>query len=170
MLFGSKITLVDRSIEKIESTSWPFTQLKFALARTGEKIATHIHLNQLRLREIEALRLPVRMVWQGMIEADEDMFLSGLNRFAERLEKKDWVAPSTRSLMKRLSFIEEIVGMKGCGALGADVLFIAYRSTPDSDLLRQLKDLGLEIVATSDDLCPGFEKARPDKVPKEVTL
>ena len=157
-MFGSGLTWVDKSSDKIKTTAWPFQNLHFALLRTGEKVATHLHLNELQLEDVDELKEPVERAWQGLIEKEESTFLKGLHDFSQGLSQKGWVAETTQSLMKRLSSLDEIVEMKGCGALGADILLVCYRSSSPDLFLTNISALEIEIAATSKDLCQGLHQ------------
>jgi hypothetical protein len=57
-----------------------------------------------------------------MKTADQEKFLNAIKEYASALEKFKLVCQNTQKILKRIKTCPEILAVKGCGAMGADVI------------------------------------------------
>jgi mevalonate kinase len=112
----------------ITELRWPFEDLEFYLIPTGNKVATHEHLQGLTAISTSTLENYVRQVQDSLIKASKSDLIEGLNHFSKELELRHWTDPKTLEMLKTLNSIPGVLASKGCGALGADVV-LAVRSS-----------------------------------------
>ena len=133
--------------------TWPWADLAFILVHTGKKLATHHHLAQLRLpTDLHPLAELVDMARQAVLQADSTGILAVVNRYHNALMALNLVAPHSVELMSAWRDWSDILAMKGCGALGADVLLLLLRPARVAAVCTSLRAQGLVVLATHADL------------------
>ncbi|MBX7231053.1 MAG: hypothetical protein K1X29_03105 [Bdellovibrionales bacterium] len=108
---------------RLESRKWPFPNLEFILIPTGFKVSTHEHLRE-RLPVSETLIKRAETVADSFLKADEERFVFELRGYGEELERLQLVTLETRGQIADLSAHSAVQVIKGCGALGADVILV----------------------------------------------
>lgn len=133
--------------------AWPFAELAFILLHTGKKLATHHHLESLTLsREVEQLANIVESAQLAFESADHQRVIDAVNAYHVRLLEQNLVASHSLELINELKKNSTVLAIKGCGALGADVLLLLVPAKNLSDMCGSLAKNGRKILATSDDL------------------
>ncbi len=133
---------------QIKAATWPFPDLTVLVVPTGMKIATHEHLRE-RLPLSERLLNLAEQGANAFQSGDGAAFLKLILQYAEELESLRLVADSTRELIAQLSASPEVLAVKGCGAMGADVLAVFVHKKDASLIKQKLNDEGLSVLATS---------------------
>lgn len=157
------VTAFERRSGRIEVLSWPFTNLSFVLFSTGNKLPTHTHLPSLTpaaLDTFEALEEPCRQVWDAFVKGSEGQALIGLNEVASTLRKLGLQNENSMKLCNELSLVPGVRAVKGCGAMGSDVILVVFdkREARLSEVVAIGEQAGLTKVATDTDLTYGLEK------------
>lgn len=137
------------------SMIWPFENLEIVLAATGEKLATHEHLRE-RLPVSEALLALAEGGTNAAKNGEEDSFLSYMRQYADELERLQLVTAHTRGLVAQISAWPEVLSVKGCGAMGADVVAVASERSNVAAVKDKLKEMGLRVVSSSSQLSGGL--------------
>lgn len=125
-LGGYVVTELSQSkLEKVET--WPLSDLDWALLITGEKLKTHEHLTQdfSKLNFTEAIRI-AKSVVESFKNKQAAEFVTHLNSWAEWLIRSGLQATHTKNLITKLKLELPIILAKGCGAMGADTVFILF--------------------------------------------
>lgn len=129
---------------------WPFDDMAFVLLHTGQKLATHTHLESLVLPKIEAVLTPLVALGQKAFDEKNSAFLiEAVNAYAKQLQALDLVAPQTRDLLKIFRAHPDILAMKGCGAMGADVMLALVPLEALDTMTTDFAEQGLRVLATS---------------------
>lgn len=133
--------------------SWPFHDINFFLIHTGEKLATHLYLQKTQLKkEINALIPLVERAKSAFEQIDSNALVESVNAFQAQLLTMDLVATSTIAKITVLNKIPGVLAIKGCGALGADVILILAQTTYQHSLRERLVTMGFNLLATEADL------------------
>lgn len=150
------LTYYHRDANVLEKLAWNFPGYDFLLVRTTEKIATHLYLQT--LSEIPAHRLyPIVQAGTLAIKTGKhDQFAQAIEDYAKTLAELNLVHPNTQKILQQIHQINGVVAAKGCGALGADVLFIMFKKAKYQIILAQLQQLGLTAVAINADISHGL--------------
>ncbi|MCK6599731.1 MAG: hypothetical protein L6Q37_15300 [Bdellovibrionaceae bacterium] len=157
---NKKEKFVDSSISDFEIDigllPWPFSGINLFLVFTGNKIPTHIHLEQLQnfnFDELLAVQEKIQFSFKNKLETE---FIVNLKKWRELLNEKNFVCSATIELVKKLESHAEILFAKGCGALGSDVLFVLGSATGTSKIKKVIMELGLGPVFDHGDVwqCP----------------
>lgn len=146
----------DKSMMQIRKSSWPFKNLNFYLIQTGTKLATHEHLQDLSYFDSSGLKVSFEKLYEGLLEKDDALFCEGIQDYALELEKLGFTCESSLTLLKEIKNLSGVEAAKACGAMGADVLVVFYKSNEDAELNKWIKLRELKIIATNKDICEGL--------------
>jgi mevalonate kinase len=144
---------INRQKALYQSYSWPFPDIAFLLVHTGTKLATHHHLQTMSLpSEIKQLVYIVDKAQQAFEYADQALIVDMVNAYHQQLAKMNLVAEHS---MEHITFFREqadVLAVKGCGAMGSDVLLLLVPTKNQAAVSCRLSAMGLNIVATNADL------------------
>ena len=135
--------------EKNEALSfeWPFTDISFELIHTRHKLPTHHHLVELSLPEaMGQLARLVLSAKHSFLTVDAEQLIDAVNDYYEQLNEMHLVAEHTISMINQLKKDPDVLAIKGCGALGADVLLILTPTVSRKTLRKRLLKQGYNIV------------------------
>lgn len=119
---------LDNNRARFQNTrlEWPFPELSFLIVPTGIKVPTHDHLNTLNLAAVNELVQKSQQLTAAWLEKNQNEFLNLLRNWGQTLAALDLVHSRAKEILTALSQHPEILAAKGCGALGADLLFLAF--------------------------------------------
>lgn len=144
---------INRHNGLMETYSWAFPDLSFILVHSGQKIATHHHLESMRLPDgIHHLSIIVEQGKKALAEGNTNLFIDAINSYQNQLECMQLTTRHSLQLIQLLKKQPEILAAKGCGAMGADVLLLLVPSTEHDKQISKLQQKGLRILATSETL------------------
>jgi mevalonate kinase len=143
--------------QQIVTLAWPFANLCYCLIHTGNKLATHIHLQTLHSVDVSKLEHITWQGWASLQASDSTGFINAINNYAENLLSQNLVSQYTQSLLQELTACPRIVAAKGCGAMGADVILVIYQHEYAQELLHWLKNKQLFISAYGQHAANGLE-------------
>lgn len=160
-------TYINKQNNIMQSYPWPFSDLGFLLIHTGMKLATHHHLQNTTLpSNLEPLSLIVEKVKEAFDDKNSECFIHAINEFHDMLKKLQRVAPHTLSLIEQLRLYPELLAVKGCGALGADILLLITYSHSLSTLQKKLIAQGFNVIATQNNLIQPDDALLANKIIK----
>lgn len=140
-------------------TPWPFDDLAFILVHTGQKLATHHHLQALTMPDqIEQLALTVESAKLAFDLSDSERVINAVNTYHQQLLKMNLVASHSLKHINALQAHSDVLAIKGCGAMGADVLLFLVLKNKLQSFSIYLTALGLNILATSENLLMNCKK------------
>ncbi|MGE0762131.1 MAG: hypothetical protein AB7N80_02520 [Bdellovibrionales bacterium] len=137
------------------ASPWPFQDLAVLLVPTGVKVATHEHLRE-RLPVSDQLLKLAFEGHQAFVDGNRALFLQALRAYGDELERLQLVTTTTRGLIAQVASLPDVLAVKGCGALGADVLAVTLHPQHLEGVKAQLLSQGLETVATTAQLQSGL--------------
>lgn len=141
------ITYFSRNTTTLETLHWPFEDLAYCLIRTGHKLATHEHLNQLTLKDTSTLTDIVNTAWQAMQTQNSAAFCECVNQYRQTLFAQGLVAEHTKRLLGSLNAQPFLKAAKGCGAMGADIILALIDKDSVLECTTWCKEQNLAIVA-----------------------
>jgi mevalonate kinase len=154
--FKGLLTLFDKQSENVSLKFWPFEDLDFFVVHTGNKVATHEHLREVSEFDSSKLHLIFRMIQRGLDETDSELFVEGVNQYAKELERLGLTCEETLEMLKSIRGLEGIVAVKGCGALGADVLLALCKKASAVDFINYCMQKSILVVASSKNISQGL--------------
>lgn len=132
---------------------WPFDDLAFILVHTGQKLATHHHLQALTMpSQIEQLALIVESAKLAFDLTNSAGVITAVNAYHQCLLQMELVAAHSLDQIKLLQAHPDVLAIKGCGAMGADVLLLLVLKNKLVSFSTYLTAFGLNILATSENL------------------
>lgn len=141
----------------ISVKSWPFDDLEFFLFHTGNKVATHEHLKNLGDFSSESLEKSFALIRESFETHDSGLFAKGINSYAQSLQELNFTCEGTLSMLADMRQIPGVVAVKGCGALGADVILAVTTKNQFQDLKKYCDGRGLTEVASSKKMALGLQ-------------
>lgn len=136
-----------------QTYDWPFKDLAFILVHTGQKLATHQHLQTMNMvSEIGQLATIVESAKSAFATADSSRVIDAVNVYHKRLLQLGLVAGHSMKQIELLQKNIDILAIKGCGAMGADVLLLLVPQNRCIEHSEHLSVSGFDILATSEDL------------------
>lgn len=144
---------IERRKNLLQSYSWPFKDLSVLLLHTGEKLATHEHLKNLKLpTDIKQLTAIVERAKLAFEMEESKGIVEAVNAYHQQLNTMNLVAAHSKQHIESFQKNPDILAVKGCGALGSDVILLLIH-TQDEPAQRQiLSQQGWKILATSQNL------------------
>lgn len=144
--------------KRIELLKWPFTDASFCLIHTGNKLATHQHLADLHDFDTTDMTDVVYTAYNSIINKDSWNFAITINKFAKILEKQNLVLAETKKLINEIRQQEGVLACKGCGALGADIIFVLLETKIQYRFLQWAKQFALPIINMGHEVSAGLNK------------
>lgn len=140
---------INRQQKIIKSYNWPFHDLSFFLIHTGVKLATHHHLQDTALPDqIDYLSLLVDEAKQAFEQVDSPKLIKAINDYHQKLTELNLVAEHSLKLIHKFKKYPGIRAIKGCGALGADVLLLISSVDKAPTIAQHLRLHNWTILAT----------------------
>lgn len=129
---------------------WGFENIDFLLVPTGNKLATHKHLENLEKFDYRQLQEIQERLESFFFIQDEIPFVAGLKEWYAQLLSLGFVCSETQRLIDKAQAVPEILGIKGCGAMGSDVLFVVFKRADKEKVLIWLTEQNLKTFYGSD--------------------
>lgn len=149
----SGCVFINKSQQQIQTYDWLFDDLSFFLIHTGIKLATHHHLQEATLpQQLEELSALVDRAQTAFIDSDSNVLVTCINKYHQQLASLNLVAEHSLKFIEHFSTYPEILAIKGCGALGSDVLLLLSHRNNASYLKDKLLAEHWHIVATEENL------------------
>jgi mevalonate kinase len=141
---------LNREQENAAQYTWPFSDLGFILVHTQKKLATHEHLQTLVLNTVtEQLSALVDHAHHAFISGSSYHLVETVKAYHQLLVKQHWVATHTLNCIQRLYQETDALAIKGCGAMGADVILLLVKQHQLNEQVLRLKRGGWYILATN---------------------
>jgi hypothetical protein len=135
---------------------WPFAEVGFIVAKTPNKVATHLHLKELRPVNFTALTTAYAVAIEAMASCDYKSFLLAVTSYREGLRGLGLEMEETTQLLSKINEHSAIFASKGCGAMGADTIALFFMTEDRAQVTEMLDKLSLPIVASDLELDQGL--------------
>ncbi|MCL9682802.1 hypothetical protein [Legionella maioricensis] len=146
---------INKHKKTVISYDWPFKDLSFILLHTGVKLATHHHLQAASLPyQVDELSLIADEAKQAFDQINSEQLLHAINNYHHQLSEINLVAQHSLEFINQLKTHSEVLAVKGCGAMGADVLLVLTARQDAPSLRDKLHSKNWTILATEENLTP----------------
>ncbi len=135
---------------------WPFLDKSVLLFHTQKKLATHDHISQIQEIPVSQFSSQMQLLLQGLQSSDWEMFLLGLSGYRQILEQNNWVADHTAEILAYLDTHPQVLFVKGCGAMGADVVAVFCAKSAKDVLIAEIQEKGLILMASEENITAGI--------------
>lgn len=144
---------IDKQKEIFENFPWPFQDIAFLLLHTGQKLATHHHLKSMTLpSNLDQLITTVKKAKAAIEQINSQQMIDAVNAYHHQLRDMNLVADHTTQYIESFKRQPDILAIKGCGAMGSDVLLLLIPKKRQLELSKNLSKKGWNILASSTDL------------------
>jgi mevalonate kinase len=148
--FTGGLCFYHRDKNIVESLVWPFPALDFCLIHTGNKMATHTYLRELADVDTGNMSEVAENACSGLKNANAPLFIKSVNQYAELLKSRHWV---TQILLQ-----QGVLAAKGCGAMGADIIFVVLESTVRDNFSAWCSHQNMRVICLGQEMSHGFEQ------------
>jgi hypothetical protein len=121
---GNMMVAVDLANRKIRPLNIPSLGLELRLWRTGKKLSTHEHLKNAARPGADELAPLVQKAEAAIGKKDRKIFADAVTGYGRALGAAGFLAPHSAAALAAGLALPGVVGGKGCGAMGADVLLL----------------------------------------------
>lgn len=145
---------INKQENQFLSYDWSFNDIAFLLIHSGQKLATHEHLQGLNLdsNSIVSLTKITEEARLAFETNDSSYLIKAINDYQKNLADLHLVAPHSLEQIKKLRNQFDFLAIKGCGAMGADILLILLPSAELKTTTTQLHNQGWHIIGSNDNL------------------
>jgi mevalonate kinase len=157
--FHGGIVYFDSLEQTTSKAQWPWPEADVFLISTGFKLPTHEHLTDLKDQNFEILQTVFEKSKSSFLKADLKSFSDQVNEYVKILDSMDLSFQPSRDLQSKLLRTDLFQLVKGCGAMGVDVLFAVADHKNKNKIEELLKSEGLTYWRTLDDLSEGAQVA-----------
>ncbi|PJD93210.1 MAG: hypothetical protein CK424_03205 [Legionella sp.] len=142
---------IHRQTTHYETCAWPFPDLGYLMIHTGKKLPTHDHLQALDLspHTVAPLAKVVEQAKSAFDTHNSAELIAAVNAYHQLLTLNSWVAPHTQALIKQLQTETDVLAIKGCGAMGADVMLLLVKQSQVNDQKHDLAAKGWKVLGNS---------------------
>lgn len=131
------------------SLNWPFEDLSLLLFKTPHKLPTHQHLETLKnLPDLASLSHLTQQGYEALQEKNRPDFIQTMNDYASQLNQLHLTTELTQTLLQKLKQHPACLAIKGCGALGADVIAAIISTTQENEFIALSQTCQLTLIAT----------------------
>lgn len=141
------LTYFDRKEEIVNKFIWPFQDYEFALIYTGNKINTHEYLKTHIEFSSDGMQEIVLAAKTALLMSDINLFIATIQAYTKKLYSNKLVAPTSQALLTLIAKNPNILAAKGCGALGADVIFVLFKKNTKDQLLSWANKNNIKLVS-----------------------
>ena len=152
-----KICFFHKVKKEVKTFVWPFSDVEYGLIHTGSKLVTYTYLKKLSDFNELALAPIVQAALVSLNDANSKSFIECIKNYADVLQAQDLVAEKTQEILKLLAENPDILACKGCGALGADVILILFKSSKKNDVISWVKENMLNLVVCGQKTAHGLD-------------
>ncbi len=141
---GEAITFLDFEKQILETVPTPFSE-KFTLSilHTGVKLATHEHL---KIFEQELPVEKLNKITEASRKSKNENFGELLNEYHSTLSSVGLVAEHSLKHIENLAKISGIIGVKGSGAMGADLIIVFYKTSEIEKIQKTFQEYNLKEI------------------------
>ncbi len=134
--------------------SWPFDDIGFILVHTKHKLPTHQHLQEARFSDLETSDLYriAESAWASFEMHSSEGLTQAIHAYHLALGRMMLVAHTTMLMIETLNHEIKPLAIKGCGALGADVVIMIVEQSRFTMVKTVLQEKNYTILATSEKL------------------
>lgn len=135
--------LVEFTGRELNILEWPFADKDVLLFKTNNKVPTHEHLKEWSADQglISQLKALSEKGSQSLKSSSWEAWQVTQKEFSSALKAAGLAHPDTELLLKKITQIPGVLGARGCGALGADVIAVTIDKNRMTEIMAELSQL-----------------------------
>ncbi|WP_413578389.1 hypothetical protein ACLVWU_07600 [Bdellovibrio sp. HCB290] len=150
------LTFFEKRKGLLSVNAWPFQDLEFFLIHTGNKVATHEHLKTLKDFDSSALEKAAYRVQESFASVNSEELIAGVQDYAQALQNLGFTCEPTLKLLAGIRSQPFVKAAKGCGALGADVLFVVTEKNQSENIEKYCQSVNVKVIASHRTISAGL--------------
>ncbi|WP_413587335.1 hypothetical protein [Bdellovibrio sp. HCB274] len=150
------LTFFEKRKGLLSVSGWPFEDLEFYLIHTGNKVATHEHLKTLKEFDSSVLEKAAYRVQESFASVNPEELVAGVKAYAQELQDLGFTCEPTLKLLAGLRALPGVKAAKGCGALGADVLFVVTEKNQSEIIEKHCQSVNVKVIASHRTISAGL--------------
>lgn len=139
----------------MHSYDWSFSDISFVLLHSGQKMATHQHLQSATMPNFSSM-LKLKTIVEGarvaLERSDADLMINAIQSYQKELQSQSLTIQSSLEKLRNLKENKKILAAKGCGAMGSDIILLIVEMTELAEQVAYLSTKGWRVLATSQNL------------------
>lgn len=150
----SGCAVIDRQQSQYTSLAWPFDALTFVLLSTQRKCETHTHLKTLptTLPALTSLGSLSEQAIEAFHIKHAPTLIEAVQHYHEALQAYGWISEHALAQCEVIRSYPGVRAVKGCGAMGADVLLVLLDTSALRAFQTRALEAGYKCVATESTL------------------
>lgn len=132
---------IERESGIFSEAPWPFADHTLLFVPTGNKLATHDHLKELReLSENHLLELreAMKLLLFSLTNGQLHLFVKSLEDYQNKLKSLGYLASGSAELLLQFKKIPGVLAGKALGAMGADVILLLVEKSQMQKIQQQV--------------------------------
>lgn len=150
---------IDIEDSVLRKRKWPFLDFDVVIVPTGNKLATHEHLDKLGTLNTSELTWIYHEAISALDANNEEAFICAINDYHAELQANGLVCENTEKIISQLAICPFVHAAKGCGAMGSDAVIVMIREESRPELNAVLKKLNLTALADLQHVSTGYQVA-----------
>lgn len=118
------VTYFHKNKMQREKLHWTFDNVSYLLIKTHQKIPTHQHLQKLEKTTLVNLPDCADEAKNYLLKKNVVGLATCIKKFSDALIQHGLVHENTQIMLDEINCLPGVLASKGCGALGADVIFV----------------------------------------------
>lgn len=131
---------------RVETERWPFRNLSVMILKTERKLATHKHLESLEGLDFTELGKCSDLVVDAFLNRKEASFIEAVNRFSSVQADLKLLDSKSEKTAKLISKIYGVKAVRGCGAMGADVIAVFVKKDSEDYVWKRIETLAQKLT------------------------
>ncbi len=144
-----------------EKLAWPFPGYDIFIFHTGQKLATHEHLRDLKSKDLKSL-IPILLAARTAFDQENlKVFSESLNYYYDILGEMGLSDLRVQKSVHKLRKNPEVLAAKGCGAMGIDTVIILAESSNAEKVKSLCYSEDFQYISSLSQSHPGARLRRP---------
>jgi len=146
----NQLLFIDFSKKEITPLPYFSDDIKLYILHTGIKIQTHEHLSDKIKENFPYAKLidEVHNALNSIKQHNPTALGQVMNTYASILQKAGYMAEHTKEHLNVIQKMPGVLGAKGCGAMGSDVLLVLLKNNVREEFKKLCLSRNLRLVAT----------------------
>ena len=136
----NKYIYINQHTQQLCEVPWNFADIRFITLHTGKKLATHQHLKTLNnIHNLSTLTEITNMAKTAFDTTNSLHLIQAINAYYQQLQQQNLVAEHTAQYIQQLKLKCNPLAIKGCGAMGADVILLIVATEEYDNTMKKLE-------------------------------
>ncbi|HEX4923356.1 MAG TPA: hypothetical protein VFV50_04690 [Bdellovibrionales bacterium] len=155
--FKGHLSFIHWKASQFDTVEWTLTGIDVILIRGPKKIATHTHLKELALKDTSEFEGLALNAYRAIQLGQQEDFVRSIQEFSGALRAHKLTIPESVDMQELVARQRGVRAVKGCGALGSDVIAVVVEQNEKARVLAWLESQRFEVVSMLSQRCQGLK-------------